>query len=161
MEQAADQRVEQARPEFEINTKIDLASAVGEIGEAPEIAHPTERSLGGLDHDAVRPLHFDARAECLADHLESDHQIRVDDIIVARGDPRCKTPRQEFGIALDRRDQFEKLVGGIGHDSAIFVDRHRVQRPAPWADLFRAARNFSKSASAWYEDRVSGVAETM
>src|SRR5581483_12056970 len=65
-------------------------------------------------------------------------------------------PRQEFRVFPDIGHKLEELVRTIRDQPAFGVRGHQTAASA----ACRAARKAAKSASAWYELRVSGVAET-
>ena len=75
VEQGADELVEQARAELEIDVEVDQAAALGPVLEAPVVGHAAERTGGGPDLDARGALEGDARAEPFAENLEADHQV--------------------------------------------------------------------------------------
>ena len=65
----------------------------------------------------------------------------------------------ELGVFLHVGDEVEHLVRRMRHDVARLEMRHRLGRRQA-ACAARAARKRAKSSPAWWEERVSGLAET-
>ncbi len=81
----------------------------------------------------------------LAKRAEADSEIGDEIAFVAAAHASSHAPGKELRILFDVRDQFEQLVGPVGHDLAFRVRGHQ---PGTASLAWRAMRNEAKSASA-------------
>ena len=90
------------------------------------------------------------RSEALADHLEADDQIRIDDVPFPLPDAGGQTPGQELRIALDVGHKVEQLLRRVGQYPLLGVGRHSQSWEAAAAASFasRASRIRRKSSPA-------------
>src|SRR5256885_4320211 len=109
VEKDLDDLLQHARAEFEIDVEVDEATAVILRDEVPMVGEIFEWPFAVAYIDMVGPVQDDARGEALAHHLVADQEVAENLVAVALADARADAPGQEFGIALDIRDEIEKL----------------------------------------------------
>src|SRR5690242_3018850 len=112
VKQHFDDALEEARAKLEIDIEVDEASLFLR-DEGPMIGEIFERAFAVAHIDAIGPPQDNARGEAFAHHLVADEEIAEDFVAPTLANARADAPGQEFGIALDIRDEVEELRLGV------------------------------------------------
>src|SRR5690606_41672277 len=109
VEERADQTLQNHRLELKVDEEVDDAAA-GRLFENPVIVEMAKRTFGIGNINSVWRAQGDARGESLAHHLEADHQVGDDDVILAAAYPSSDAPGEKFRVALHVGNQRVKLL---------------------------------------------------